>query len=211
MADTLLSHLVVLSLLIQIHDRLLGHSDVLHAVRDELNLLRVHPLHPLDVVYGHAQKEVFNVDFIDTHTINGHHGKDARTFRIQNNLVSDPTLRGEDPQAELKKTFAQIAFVCTELGGIFVIGYLASVGELILEGIPGAEKLAVTLSDKENASGLLSLFNDGLISKEYALLEALSDPLFGLGCHPEHLRDNLLEKCHLIIEACLPRGCGKYA
>ena len=163
MADTLLSHLVVLSLLIQIHDRLLGHGDVLHAVRDELDLLRVHPLHPLDVVWRHAQKEVFNVDFIDAHTIYGDHGEDARTFRIQNNLVSNPTLRGEDAEAELKKTFAQIAFVCTELRGIFVIGYLPSVGELILERIPRAVKLAVALSDKKNASGLLSLFDDGLI------------------------------------------------
>ena len=196
--------------MIQIHDRLLGHGDVLHAVRDELDLLRVHPLHPLDVVWGHAQKEVFNVDFIDTHTINGDHSEDARTFRIQNNLVSNPTLRGEDPQAELKKTFAQIAFVCTELCGIFVIGDLSSVGELILERIPGAEKLAVALSDKKNATGLLALFDYGLIRKENALLEALSDPLFSLGCHPEHLRDNLLEKSHLIIKACLPRGCGKY-
>jgi hypothetical protein len=126
-------------------------------------------------------------------------------------LVSNPTLRGEDPQAELKKTFAQIALVCTELCGIFVICDLSSVGELILERIPRAVKLAVALSDKKNASGLLSLFDDGLISKENALLETLSDPLFGLGCHPEHLRDDLLEKCHLIIEACLPRGCGKYA
>jgi hypothetical protein len=101
-ADTLLSHLVALGLMIQIHDRLLGHGDVLHAVRDELDLLRVHPLHPLDVVWRHAQKEIFNVDFIDAHTINGDHGEHSRTFRIQNNLVSYPALRGQDPEAKLK-------------------------------------------------------------------------------------------------------------
>ena len=83
--------------MIQIHDRLLGNGDVLHAFRDEPDLLRVDPLHPFDVLWGHAQKEVFNMDFIDAHTIDGDYGEYARTFRIQNYLVSYPTLRGEDP------------------------------------------------------------------------------------------------------------------
>ena len=197
--------------MIKIHNRLLRHGYVLHAVRDELDLLRIHPLHPLYVVWWHAQKEVFDVDFIDDNTINGDDGEHARAFRIQNNLISNPTLRWEDAQAELKKTFTQITFVCTKLCGILIVGDLSSVRELILERIPRAEKLAVTLSDKKNASGLLSLFDYCLIRKENALLEGLSDPLFGFRCHPEHLWDNFLEKIHLIIEACLPCGCRKYA
>ena len=128
---TFLSYLIALCFSIQIHNGLLSYCDVLHAIRYIVNFLRVNPLHPLDILLGHAREKVFDWNFISDDTINGDDCEHARPFLIQNNLISNPWLWGKNAKLETKESFTEITLVSTELYCILIICDLPIFGEFI--------------------------------------------------------------------------------